>query len=270
MSATRKRAAKKPAAKTTAKTITAAARTGAKKAASASSSARKRGVAKKPAAKKPLAKKPVAKKPVTKKPAAEKRAIGTKARTTKAVAPRTKAKRRSSVRARPAGPRSLGEFMAQAWAMEIEAAQRYAEFADAMETHNNLEVAAMFRTMAGYEGKHAEQILIEMGWSSPPEPPPGGYRWEGFEAPETVPIDEVHYLMQPWHALQLALACEEQAARFFAALAEVATEDSVRNAARELEAEEREHVALVRAWLDKVPKPDNDWAHDPDPPRYTD
>jgi len=154
--------------------------------------------------------------------------------------------------------------------MEIEAAQRYAEFADAMETHNNLEVAAMFRTMAGYEGKHAEQILIEMGWSSPPEPPPGGYRWEGFEAPETVPIDEVHYLMQPWHALQLALACEEQAARFFAALAEVATQDSVRNAARELEAEEREHVALVRAWLDKVPKPDNDWAHDPDPPRYTD
>jgi len=160
--------------------------------------------------------------------------------------------------------------MAQAWAMEIEAAQRYADFADAMETHNNLEVAAMFRTMAGYEGKHADQILVEMGWTSAPEPPAGGYRWQGFEAPETVPIDEVHYLMQPWHALQLALACEEQAARFFAALAEAASEDSVRDAARLLEAEEREHVALVKAWLEKVPKPDSDWANDPDPPRYTD
>ena len=54
--------------------------------------------------------------------------------------------------------------MAQALAMEIEAAQRYAEFADAMEMHNNREVAALFRKMADIEGKHATQIMAEMGW----------------------------------------------------------------------------------------------------------
>jgi hypothetical protein len=44
----------------------------------------------------------------------------------------------------------------------------------------------------------------------------------------------------------------------------------VRKAALELQAEEAEHVALVQAWLAKVPAPDPDWAVDPDPPRYTD
>jgi len=44
----------------------------------------------------------------------------------------------------------------------------------------------------------------------------------------------------------------------------------VRTAALEMRAEETHHVALVQAWIDKTPKPDADWAVDPDPPRYTD
>ena len=38
-------------------------------------------------------------------------------------------------------PERWTEFMAMALLMETEAAQRYAELADAMETHNNREVA---------------------------------------------------------------------------------------------------------------------------------
>ena len=167
-------------------------------------------------------------------------------------------------------PRTLTEFMALALAMETEAAARYAEFADAMEMHNNLEVAALFRKMAEIEGKHAAQIMAEMGWKEAPALPAGRPTWEGFEAPETTPGDEVHYLMQPYHALELALQNEERAAKFFARLARAATVATVKKAALELEAEEREHVALVKAWMEKVPKPDTDWAIDPDPPRYTD
>jgi rubrerythrin len=169
-----------------------------------------------------------------------------------------------------AAERTLADFMAQALLMEREAVERYTEFADAMETHNNREVAAMFRTMATYEGKHAEQIMAEMGWKQDPLPPAGGFGWPDLEAPETVPIDEVHYLMQPWHALQLAMAAEERAAAFFGELAKATTSDTVRRAALEMQAEEREHVELLRAWLAKVPAPDGDWANDPDPPRYTD
>jgi len=165
-------------------------------------------------------------------------------------------------------PRTLDEFMVKAYEMEIEASQRYADFDDAMEAHNNREVTELFRKMSNIEGLHATQIMAEMGWTAPPAP--SKVSWEGFEGPETIPMDEVHYLMQPWHALTLALAGEERAERFFAQIAQKATVESVRKAALELQAEEREHVELIRQWMEKVPKPDQDWAHDPDPPRYTD
>lgn len=160
--------------------------------------------------------------------------------------------------------------MAQALALENDAVDRYTMLADAMEVHNNADVAEMFRKMAGYEGEHAKQIMAQMGWTSAPLPPPGGYSWTDFESPETAPADEVHYLMQPWHALQLALAAEQRAEKFFGALAEAATDEAVRKAALEMQEEEREHVQLVLDWLKKVPPPEKDWAIDPDPPRYTD
>ena len=167
-------------------------------------------------------------------------------------------------------PRTLTELMAQALAMEQEAARRYAEFADAMEVHNNPEVAALFRKMAGIEHKHAQQIMVRMGWGKMPALRSSKPSWDGFEAPETTPGDEIHYLMHPYHVLQLALINEQRAERFFAALVLAATEESVRRAARRLRAEEAEHVALVKAWMKKVPRPDPNWAADPDPATYTD
>ena len=174
-------------------------------------------------------------------------------------------------RSLPALPQlTLDQFMAQALAMEREAVERYTEFADMLESANNLEVAVLFRTMAGYEAKHAQQIMAEMGWTQappPPQLPPGS---PGTDAPEVMPHDEAHYLMQPWHALQMALAAERKAEAFFALLARMATTEPVRRAALELQAEEAGHVELVQEWLRKVPKPDQDWAVDPDPPRYVD
>lgn len=172
---------------------------------------------------------------------------------------------------RDEAPSSLAALMAQAWAMELEATERYEELADVMEMHNNREVALLFRKMAGYEAAHAKEILEEMGWAqSPPRlsgAPPQAPAWHDAEAPETTAYDDVHYLMQPYHALQLALAAEERAERFFARLVETATDGVVRDAARRLQAEEQEHVALVRAWMAKVSPPERDWAVDPDPPR---
>jgi rubrerythrin len=154
--------------------------------------------------------------------------------------------------------------------MEKEASQRYSDLADAMEMHNNREAAAMFRKLAGIERKHATRIMSEMGWTDASMPPSAQPGWTEFEAPETTPGDEVHYLMQPYHAMQIALVNEQRAQRFFAQLARTATVEAVSTAARELEAEEREHVKLVRAWMKKLPKPDRYWADDPDPATYTD
>lgn len=168
------------------------------------------------------------------------------------------------------GPQTLEEFMAQALAMENEAVERYTELADAMEQHNNQEVAQLFRTMAGYEAKHGRRIMAEMGWLEAPPAKLHAKSWPAQDAPETLPFEEVHYLMRPWHALQLALAAERQAEAFFATLARLSISEPVRKAALEMRAEEAQHVALIQAWIDKVPPPNPDWATDPDPPRYTD
>ena len=121
----------------------------------------------------------------TKKAAADKKAGAAAKR--KAAARRVKTGGRAERSGERAikGPRTLGELMSQALVMEIEAAQRYADFADAMDTHNNREVAALFRKMADIEGKHAAQIMAAMEWKQVPAPTSAKPSWEGFEAPET-------------------------------------------------------------------------------------
>jgi rubrerythrin len=87
--------------------------------------------------------------------------------------------------------------------------------------------------------------------------------------PETIPTSEAHYLMPAYHALELALESELRAQKFFEQ-AERSTRDArVRDAAREMAAEEREHVRLIKDWMKRVPKPEPGWDYDPDPPTYS-
>lgn len=161
---------------------------------------------------------------------------------------------------------TLEDFMARAYAMELEAHERYAQFAEQLDTHNNRAVAEMFRKLSHIESLHARRILEEMGWPSLPALPPA-YAWDTPEGPETASQDAVHYLMQPWHALEIALRCEQQAQKYFEDLAAADVPPAVRTAALEMAGEEREHVRLVREWMKRVPPPPEGWDEDPDPPR---
>lgn len=167
-------------------------------------------------------------------------------------------------------PQTTDELMSQALAMEREAVARYDELADIMEVHNNREVAELFRKMAVVEGHHVSQILSEMGWAEDTVEARRPGVWATADGPESVSLDEMHYLMHPWHALQLALGAEQRAQAFFEEMAKAAPNDAVREAALEMRDEEAEHVALIQAWIAKVPKPDPEWHVDPDPPRYID
>jgi len=183
------------------------------------------------------------------------------ARAPKRAAPRAAAK------AAPVA--SASDFMAHAYAMEAEAAERYAEFADSMEAHNNREVAELFRKLSRIEQRHADQILEQMGWKQSPVAS-ADVRWQGAEGPETADPTELHYLMQPYHALQIALHNETRARDFFAHLAKVTTNAGVRKGALEMQEDEAEHVRLIEEWLKRTPKPDANWEVDPDPPMLSD
>jgi rubrerythrin len=169
----------------------------------------------------------------------------------------------------PADEEAYAEFMSRAYTMELEAVERYAQFADALETHNNREVAQLFRKLSEIESLHAKRILAEMRWPSLPALP-AAYAWESFEGPETAPFDAVHYLMQPYHALEIALRCEQQARKYYEDIAAGPAPRRVKLAAKEMAAEEAQHVALIQEWMKKVPQPAPGWDEDPDPPRMND
>lgn len=173
--------------------------------------------------------------------------------------------------ARPrAASTSYADFMARAYVMEIDASERYADFADQMDVHNNPEVAELFRKLSRIEALHAQRVLDEMGWKEPPRAQPA-WRWEDPEPPETTAHTELHYLMQPYHALQLALRNEQRAEKFLTRIARApATPRDVKRAAAEMAQEEREHVRLIQDWIRRVPKPERDWDRDPDPPVLSD
>jgi len=77
---------------------------------------------------------------------------------------------------------AYADFMAQAYTMELDATERYAQFAEQLDTHNNREVAEMFRKLSKIEALHAKRILEEMGWPSMPALPVA-FAWEGGEGP---------------------------------------------------------------------------------------
>ena len=76
----------------------------------------------------------------------------------------------------------------------------------------------------------------------------------------------LHYLMQPWHALEIALRCEQEAQKYYEGIAASRAPKQVRDAAREMAADEAEHVRLIREWMRRVPQPKAGWDEDPDPP----
>lgn len=170
---------------------------------------------------------------------------------------------------RRTAPSEYEDFMARAYAMELEATERYAQFAEQLDAHNNREVAQLFRKLSEIEALHAKRILAAMGWPSLPALPPA-FAWEGGEGPETAPFDSLHYLMQPYHALEIALRCELQAQEYFEKIAAGSAPRRVRAAAAEMATEERGHVKLIRDWMKRVPRPESGWNHDPDPPRIGD
>ncbi len=159
----------------------------------------------------------------------------------------------------------MDDFLAHAYALESEVAERYGEIADAMEVHNNPEVAALFRELAEQSAKHGREVL-EYAHKPLPHVAPWGFRWGGQEAPETPPMAETHYLMTPYHALTMARRAEGQAQDFYARVAKLSDAEAIRDLAKEFAEEESEHVATLDRWLAKYPRPPSDWDFDPDPP----
>jgi rubrerythrin len=115
---------------------------------------------------------------------------------------------------RPPKVSSLADLFAVAYQIEADAVERYELLADQMATHNNPELVAVFRDLARAEAVHRDEIRRVAGDIDVIAHAQRMAKWQKGESPEAASLDEAHYLMTPWHALQLALAAEQRALDF--------------------------------------------------------
>lgn len=135
--------------------------------------------------------------------------------------------------------------------IEVEAAQRYEEFAEAMGHRRIGDAASVFRSMAENERKHGEELAQR--------------RHALFgDAPRKVKRDDLFDVEAPdygaprWNmsqraAFEVALAAEKKAYAFYDVALPTIEQPEVRALFQELRAEEVEHVRLVEEILAKLP-----------------
>jgi len=166
---------------------------------------------------------------------------------------------------------SVADLLAIAYRIELDAVERYGLLADQMETHNNPELTKVFRDLSKAESIHAAEIRAMAGDADLNGRANALHSiWRKGESPEEVDLGAAHYLMTPWHALQLCLAGEKRALAFFTSIAETAKDAKVKEMAAELLEEEAEHVNLVYRLMRKYPEPTDSWSQDVDPPAAQD
>jgi len=161
---------------------------------------------------------------------------------------------------------TVEELLAHSMNMETEAAERYREIADAMEVHNNPEVADLFNLLAGYADKHAAEMEERAKDLTLPHIAPWDFIWEDGDSPEAADMSQMHYKMTPYHVLQVAMKVEKGAHEFYGKIAQDSTDPQVIELALEFAEEEKEHVELLEGWVGRYPKPDDNWYEDLDPP----
>jgi len=155
---------------------------------------------------------------------------------------------------------SAAELYAHAIAIEREAAERYAEFAERMDDLGNDGAAEVFARLAGFEAEHLEALLARTEGIALPELSVDQFRWLDAGAPETAARELVFRLMTPRQALAIALAAEERAQAFFEHVLTSADDPALRALAREMAADEAEHARALQRLLERTPEPWVDWA----------
>jgi rubrerythrin len=160
---------------------------------------------------------------------------------------------------------SLQDALDLAIAIEEEAKDRYDEFVRQVGGGRYAgDAADMFRTMAGYEARHREELAQrrrELFGDAPPRVSADAL--DDVEAPDR---GKPRVFMSGRQAMEVALSSEQKAWEFFdGALRDVA-DPSVRTLFEQLRGEEENHIRMVKQRLERLPPgPDleDDEADDP-------
>jgi rubrerythrin len=146
---------------------------------------------------------------------------------------------------------SLADLFAIAYQIELDAVERYTMLAAQMDSHNNAELAAVFRDLARAEGIHAGEIRRLAGDMDVATHAHQVAKWKKTESPEAADLGDAHYLMTRSDALKMALAAEERALAFFRHVYDSVTDPQIKEQVKMFVEEESEHVDLCHRLLQK-------------------
>ncbi|HET7365490.1 MAG TPA: ferritin family protein [Burkholderiales bacterium] len=149
---------------------------------------------------------------------------------------------------------SPAELYAHAIAIEREAAERYGELAARMDDEGREDLARLFDLLAREEAEHLEALERRTDGLGLPEITDARYKWLDAGAPETAARELVYRLMTPRQALAIALRAEQRAQAFFEYVYWTSADPALRALAKEMAAEEREHVTIVGRMLSDTPE----------------
>ncbi|MGO9473635.1 MAG: ferritin-like domain-containing protein [Rhodomicrobium sp.] len=144
---------------------------------------------------------------------------------------------------------SVEEFLAYAIKLEQEAALRFGQLADAMESCGNREVGKLFRRLSDYSRLHLADATARAGYRVLPAIKPGEYVWPDLESPEAAAIWAADPLLGREQALEIALEAEMAGFQFYKNVFDTTTDPEIKMHAKEFVLEESGHVAELHKWI---------------------
>ncbi len=140
-------------------------------------------------------------------------------------------------------------FLAHAIQLEREAADRFNQLAEAMESGGNKEVGRLFRQLAHYSQLHLADAHERSGFREIPELKPGEFEWPDAESPESAAIWAADPLIGPDEALETALAAEMAGLGYYSDVLARTADPEIIAFAKQFVDEESGHVAELKRWI---------------------
>jgi rubrerythrin len=144
---------------------------------------------------------------------------------------------------------TVEEFLAYSIHLEQEAALRFGELADAMQSAGNKDVAGLFRRLSDYSRLHLADARARAGYREIPEIAPDAFVWPDLESPEAAAIWGADPMIGRGEALKLALSAEKAGHDYYRHILDTTEDPEIKVLAREFATEEQGHVSELEKWI---------------------
>ncbi|MFG1395536.1 ferritin-like domain-containing protein [Roseixanthobacter pseudopolyaromaticivorans] len=144
---------------------------------------------------------------------------------------------------------TVEQFLAYAVKLEEEAALRFGELADVMQSCGNQQVATLFRRLSNYSRLHLADARARSMFRDIPTLKPGEFDWPDLESPEAAAIWAADPFIGREQALDIARDAEQASLDYYRKIFETTQDPEIRVLAKEFVEEESEHVREIHKWI---------------------